>query len=334
MESRRADVVTANGRRNFMVAMSALLTASLSRAQTSAKVYRVTFLLTTPPQSFQHLLTALNEGLRSHGYVEGRNLVMEYRHADGKSERLPELAMEIVRSRPDVIVTGTNPQTHAVKRATQTIPVVMIVGTDVINEGFAASLGRPGGNITGLTWDVGIAMIGKRFEFLKEAVPKLSRVAVLWDPAADPAAFESAIKDGAANVGLKLIWLTFAGDLEAHFAEAQRAGAEAIFTGGGARLFLARKEIVALAARYRMPDMHYTAEFVEAGGLMSYAPNLPDMFRRAAVYIDKILRGARPAELPIEQPTRLDLVINLRTAKALGLSLPNSLLLRADRVLE
>jgi putative ABC transport system substrate-binding protein len=127
-----------------------------------------------------------------------------------------------------VIVTGTNPQTHAVKRATQSIPVVMIVGTDVINEGFAASLGRPGGNITGLTWDVGIATIGKRFQFLKEAVPKVSRVAVLWDPGADAAAFESAIKDGAANVGLKLIWLTFSGDLEAHFAEAQRAGAEAI----------------------------------------------------------------------------------------------------------
>jgi putative ABC transport system substrate-binding protein len=326
--------MTTTGRRDFMLATSTLLAAALARAQTATKVHRVTFLGTIPPQTVQHLLTALSEGLRSHGYVEGRNLLMEHRHTDGKSERLPELAAEVVRSRPDVIVTGTNPHTHAVKRATQTIPVVMIVGTDVVNEGFAASLGRPGGNITGLTWDVGIVTVGKRFEFLKEAVPKLSRVAVLWDSGADAVAFESAIKEGAANVGLKLIWLTFAGDLEAHFAEAQRAGAEAIFTGGGGGLFRVRNEIVALATRYRLPDMHYATEFVEAGGLMSYAPNLPDMFRRAAVHIDKILRGAKPAELPIEQPTRIDLVINLRTAKALGLSLPSSLLLRADRVLE
>lgn len=317
-----------------MLTMSTLLAASFARGQTAAKVHRVSFLGTNPPQAIQHLLTALTEGLRSHGYAEGRNLVLEYRHSDGKTERLPELAAELVRSRPDVIVTGTNPGTHAAKRATQTIPIVMIVGTDVVNEGFAASLGRPGGNITGLTWDVGVVTMAKRFDFLKDALPKLSRVAVLWDPGADAAAFEFAIKDGAASVGLKLIWLKVTDDLEALFAEAQRAGAEAIFTGGGGRLFRLRKEVVALAARYRLPDTHYSAEFVEAGGLMSYAPNLPDMFRRAATHIDKILRGAKPAELPVEQPTRIDLVVNLKTAKALGLSLPNSLLVRADRIIE
>lgn len=322
------------GRRNFMLAMGTLLAASFARAQTATRVYRVVWLGANPPKGTEHLITALTEGLRSHGYVEGRNLVFEYRHADGKIERLPELAAEVVRSRPDVIVTGTNPPTHTAKRATQTIPIVMIVGTDVVNEGLVASLGRPGGNITGLTWDVGVVTMAKRFEFLKEAMPKLSRVAVLWDPGADAAAFESAIKEGAASLGLKLIWLKVTDDLEALFAETQRAGAEAIFTGGGARLFRLRKEVVALAARYRLPDTHYSGEFVEAGGLMSYAPNLPDMFRRAAIHIDKILRGAKPAELPVEQPTRIDLVVNLKTAKALGLSLPNSLLVRADRVIE
>lgn len=327
-------MVLTTGRRQFVLAASALLGAALARAQTAGKVHRVTWLGVVPPQTFQHLVTALTEGLRALGYVEGRNLVLEWRHADGKVERFAELASEVVRSKPDVIVTGTNPGIHAAKRATRTIPIVMIVGTDVVKEGFVASLGRPGGNITGLTWDVGVVTMAKRFEFLKEALPGLSRVAVLWDSGADAAAFESAIKEGAASVGLKLVWLKVTDDLEPLFAEAQRAGAQAIFTGGGARLFRMRKEVVALSARYRLPDTHYSGEFVEAGGLMSYAPNLPDMFRRAATYVDKILRGAKPAELPVEQPIRVDLVINLRTAKALGLALPNSLLLRADRVIE
>jgi ABC-type uncharacterized transport system substrate-binding protein len=326
--------MTPSGRRKFMLMMSTLLAAPFARAQTATKVHRVVWLAANPPTAIQHLVTALTEGLRSHGHVEGRNLVLEFRHADGKMERLPELATEVARSRPDVIVTGTNLFTHAAKRATQTIPIVMIVGTDVVREGFVASFGRPGGNITGLTWDVGVVTMAKRFDFLKEALPKLSRVAVLWDSGADAAAFESAIKEGAASLGLKLIWLKVTDDLEALFAEVQRAGAEAIFTGGGGRLFRLRKEVVALAARYRLPDTHYSAEFVEAGGLMSYAPNLPDMFRRAAIHIDKILRGAKPAELPVEQPARIDLVVNLKTAKALGLSLPNSLLVRADRVIE
>jgi putative tryptophan/tyrosine transport system substrate-binding protein len=317
-----------------MLGTSALLAAALARAQTAGKVHRVIFLGVSPPKTFQHLVAALTDGLRALGYIEGRNLVLEWRHTEGKVERLSELASEVVRDKPDVIVTGTNPGTHAAKRATQTIPIVMIVGTDVVKEGFVATLRRPGGNITGLTWDVGVATMAKRFDFLKEALPGLSRVAVLWDPGADAAAFESAIKEGAASVDLKLIWLKVTDDLEPLFAEAQRAGAEAIFTGGGARLFRLRKEVVTLAARYRLPDTHYSGEFVEAGGLMSYAPNLPDMFRRAATHIDKILRGAKPAELPVEQPTRIDLLINLKTAKALGLSLPNSLLLRADRVIE
>ena len=321
-------------RRHFMIATSALLVASLARAQTAGKVPRVGFLALYPPDGFQHLITALMEGFRGHGYVDGRNLVFEWHHADGKVERLAEAALELARSRPDVIVTGTNPGTNAAKRATQTIPIVMIVSTDVVKEGFVSSLARPGGNITGLTWDVGLEIVAKRFEFLKEVLPKISRVAVLWDPGQDAAGFESVIKEGAASVGVKLIWLNVAEDLEPAFAEARRAGAQAIFTGGGARLFRLRKEVVSLAARYRLPDSHYSAEFAEAGGLMSYAPNVPDMYRRAANYVDKILRGAKPADLPVERPTRIDLLVNRTTAKALGLSLPQSLLLRAERVIE
>lgn len=321
-------------RRHFMIATSALLVASLARAQTAGKVPRVGFLALYPPDGFQHLIAALMEGFRGHGYVDGRNLVFEWHHADGKVERLAEAALELARSRPDVIVTGTNPGTNAAKRATQTIPIVMIVSTDVVKEGFVSSLARPGGNITGLTWDVGLEIVAKRFEFLKEVLPKISRVAVLWDPGQDAAGFESVIKEGAASVGVKLIWLNVAEDLEPAFAEARRAGAQAIFTGGGARLFRLRKEVVSLAARYRLPDSHYSAEFAEAGGLMSYAPNVPDMYRRAANYVDKILRGAKPADLPVERPTRIDLLVNRTTAKALGLSLPQSLLLRAERVIE
>lgn len=322
------------GRRQFMTAASAMLAASLARAQTARKIYRVSYLSFNPAVASQPPLSPLTEGLRELGYVEGRNLVFEVRHADGQMARLAEVAQEMVRGQPDLIVTAVNAQTHAARRATSTIPIVMIVGTDVIKEGFVASLGRPGGNITGLTWDVGLEIMAKRFEFLKEALPTLSRVAVLWDPGQDAAGFESVIKEGGASVGVKLIWVKITDDLASAFAEAQRAGAEAIFTGGGARLFRSRKEVVALAARYRLPDTHYSGEFVEVGGLMSYAPNLPDMFRRGASYVDKILRGAKPAELPVERPTRVDLLINLRTARGLGLALPPSLLLRAQRVLE
>ena len=321
-------------RRQFLMAAGALLAAPLARAQTAGRIYRVGYLATYPPQTFSQLLVALIEGLRDLGYVEGRNLVFDRRHADGKTERLPEVASELARSNPDVIVTSVNAQTHAAKRATQTIPIVMIVGTDVVAEGFVASLARPGGNITGLTWDVGLEIMAKRFEFLKEALPRVSRVAVLWDPGQDAQAFRRVIEQGAAAVGVTLIWPEVTDDLEKAFATAVRERAEAVFTGGGSRLFRMRKEVVELAARHRLPDTHYSGEFVEAGGLMSYAPNLPDMFKRAATHIAKILRGAKPGDLPVEQPAKVDLLINLKTAKALGITIPPSLLIRADRVIE
>jgi putative ABC transport system substrate-binding protein len=279
-------------------------------------------------------VAAFLDGLRESGYVEGRNLVFDVRHGDGKPERMPEVARELVAGKPDVIVTGVNLQTRAARDATRTIPIVMSVGTDVVAEGFVASLARPGGNITGVTWDVGLEVMPKRFEYLKEAVPKLSRVAVLWDQGQDAPDFKSSIAEGGRSVGLTLVWIDYDEDHEQMFRAAARERVQALFTGGGARLFRHRKAIVELALKYRLPDTHYSGEFVEAGGLMSYAPNLPNLFRRAATYVDKILRGAKPADLPVERPTKLDLVINLKTAKALGLTVPQSLLLRADRVIE
>lgn len=329
------------GRRRFLAGMGALLAAPIAGAQPAGKVYRVGYLMSqAQPRSATQV--ALVQALGELGYAEGRNLVFERHHAHGTAERLPEAARALAASKPDVIVTSVNAFTRAAQRATQTIPIVMVVGTDVVEEGFVASLSRPGSNITGLTWDVGVELMAKRFEHLKEALPGLSRVAVLWDPGQDARSFRSIITQGAEALGVKLIWIElttkrsadFAAELEQAFATARRGGAQAIFTGGGARLFRNRKRVVELAAEHRLPDTHYSGEFVEAGGLMAYAPNLPEMFKRAARYVDKILRGAAPADLPVEQPTRIDLLINLKTAKALGLSLPRSLLLRADRLIE
>jgi putative tryptophan/tyrosine transport system substrate-binding protein len=322
-------------RRAFVALIgSALALPPLARAQRREKVHRVVYISPNPVQTVSPLVAALLDGLRELGYSQGRNLAFEVRHADGKQERLAEVVRELVASKPDVIVTGINISTHLVRRATQTIPIVMTVGTGVVEEGIAASLARPGGNVTGVTWDVGLEVMPKRFEFLKEAVPGLSGVAVLWDQGQDAAEFRRSIEQGGAAAGVTLIWINYDDDHDHMFKAAVRERAQAVFTGGGARFFRHRKAIVELAARYRLPDTHYSSEFVEAGGLMSYAPNLANLFRRAAVYVDKILRGANPAELPIERPVKLDLVINLAKAKSLGLTIPQSLLLRADRVIE
>ena len=322
-------------RRSFIAAIGgALVLPRAARAQQRGSVHRVVYISPNPITPIAPLMAALLDGLRELGYVQGHNLAFEVRHADGKPARLPEVAREAVASKPDVIVTGINVTTHLVRKHTSTIPIVMAVGTGVVEEGLVASLARPGGNVTGVTWDVGLEVMPKRFEFLKQAVPGVSRVAVLWDAGQDAAAFKRAIEHGGAAAGVTLIWIDYDDDLEQMFKAAVREKAQAVFTGGGGRFFRHRKAIAELATRYRLPDTHYSGEFVDAGGLMSYAPNLPDLFRRAAVYVDKILRGAKAADLPVERPVKLDLVINLKTAKALGLSLPQSLLVHADRVIE
>jgi putative ABC transport system substrate-binding protein len=269
--------------------------------------------------------------------VEGGNLVFDYRHADGQAGQLPEVAREIVRDKPDVIVTSVNAFTRIARQATSIIPIVMVVGTDVIREGLVGTLARPGGNITGLAWEAGPGVYTKRIEFLKEILPGLSRVALLWDQGQDAAAFRGVFERDASEAGLSVIRLDMVkeeADLEPHFVKAVREGAQALATGGGNRLFRQHKRVVELAAKYRLPDTHYDSIFVDAGGLMSYAPSLQGLFKRSAIYVDRILKGAKPAELPIEQPTQFDLVINLQTAKTLGITIPQSLLLRADRLIE
>lgn len=321
-------------RRRLLLSVGVCLLPALARAQPAGRVYRVVYLTVFPPQPRTRYIDILKRGLRESGYIEGHNLVFEFRHVDGKTERLPELAREIAQSGPDVIVTGINAQTRAAQEATRTIPIVMIVGTNVVKEGFVASLARPGGNVTGLTWDAGLEVMTKRFEFLKEAVPGLSRVAVLWDPGQDAAAFRDEMAKAAAMAKLDVIWLEVQEELEPLYAKAVREGAQALASGGGARLFRWRRQVAELAAKYRLPDAHYDSAFVDAGGLMSYAPSLTGLFAGAAVFVDKILKGASPAMLPVEQPTKFDLVINLSAARKFGLDLPRSLLLRADRLVE
>jgi len=321
-------------RRRFVALIGSALAAPLVRAQAANRVYRIGYVSTYPSQKPSRLLAAFLDGLRALGYVEGKNLVFDHRHADGKPERMPEVMRELATSNPDVIVTGVNAQTRAARQATHSIPIVMVIGTDVEAEGLVASLAHPGGNITGLSWDVDLKNLSKRLELLKEALPALSRVAVLWDRGQDAPALKANYERAGAALGLSLIWIDYTAELEQMFRIAQRERAEALFAGGGARLYANRKNIVALAAKYRLPDAYYTGEFVEAGGLMSYAPNLPARFRQAASYVDKILRGARPADLPVERPEMIELLINLKTAKALGLTIPQSLLVRAERVIE
>jgi putative ABC transport system substrate-binding protein len=326
--------VTRLTRRRLLLSAGALLLPAAARAQPAGRVYRVVYMTIFPPQPHTRYIDFLKRALRESGYVEGRNLVFEFRHVDGKTERLPELARNIAQSGPDVIVTAVNAQTRAAQQATRTIPIVMIVGTNVVQEGFVASLAQPGGNITGLTWDAGLAVITKRFEFLKEAVPGLSRVAVLWDPGQDAAAFRDEMAKAAAMARLEVIWLEVQEELEPLYAKAVREGAQALASGGGARLFRWRRQVAGLAAQYRLPDAHYDSAFVDAGGFMSYAPSLQGLFRRSAAYVDKILRGANPADLPIQQPTQFELVINLKTARTLGIDIPRPLLLRADRLVQ
>jgi len=320
------------GRRQFLTVWSALLAAPLVRAEQAARTHRVGFLSTSGGGT--DLRRALLDGLRDLGYVEGRNLEVLLRHGAGKIELLPEAANELVRAGPDVIVTSINATTRAALKATRTIPIVMVIGTDVVAEGFVASLASPGGNVTGLTWGFDAGQIGKRFELLKEAVPHVSRIAALWDPGQDAASARSALERGASAVGAQLIVVEFQDDLDGVFATAVGEGAQALITVGGARIFRRRKDVVALAAKHQLADVHYTRDFVEAGGLMSYAPTLLGNYERAAAYVDRILKGARPADLPVEQPTRVEVMVNLKAARMRGVTLPQSILLRADRVIE
>ena len=320
-----------------VLAVSLLLAPLAAVAQQAPKVTKIGLLTPSSPTGSGHLVEAFRQGLRELGHVEGKTFVVEARYGDGRSERLAELARELVTLKPDVIVTSTDVATAAVKRATRTIPIVMALSTDPVATGFVASLTRPGGNITGLS-NISAALSGKRLELLREAVPGLSRVAFLWNPDVRGALLDyKEIEAVARSLRLELYSLevSTAEDLDRAFSALTSQRAQAfIVTAANVVIFGRRAEIARFAQSSRLPSMYSTKEYVDAGGLMSYGPSAPDMFRRAAVYVDKILKGTKPADLPVEQPTKFELVINLKTATGLGVAIPPSLLLRADHVIE
>jgi len=317
-------------RRIGLAVVLGLIIAPLDgEAQQAGKVARVG-VLAVSAEAFSPRIEAFRKGLREHGYVEGKNVVLEYRYAEGKLDRLPDLAAQLVALKVDVIVTASPPAVRAAKNATSTIPIVFAAVGDPVAIGLVESLARPGQNITGLSIG-GPELDGKRLELLKEAVPKISRVAVLF---AEMPRKEREIAAQALGIQLISLPVRELGDIEPAFETARKENVHALLTSPSPLLNTVRERIVELAARNRLPAMYGGPEFVEAGGLMSYAPSYTDLFRRAATYVDKILKGAKPADLPVEQPTKFELVINLKTAKTLGLTIPQSLLLRADQVIE
>jgi ABC-type uncharacterized transport system substrate-binding protein len=323
----------------FCFALSALLFALClpAHAQQRTKIPRIGYLNGASASSYAARTEAFREGLRELGYVEGKDILIESRYAEGKLDRLPALAAELVRLKVELIVTGGGGgATRSAKEATATIPIVMAMDNDPVGQGLVASLGRPGGNVTGLS-TLNPEISGKRLELLKEIVPKLSRVAVLGTSTSPSTALplKKEVEPAAGASGVKLQFLDVQGpkDIGAAFREASKGRAEAILVLAGPVWPSQRKQVADLAAKSRLPAIYPFPEFVEAGGLVSYSANVVDLFRRAATYVDKILKGAKPADLPVEQPTKFELVINLKTAKQIGLAIPPNVLARADKVI-
>jgi ABC-type uncharacterized transport system substrate-binding protein len=322
-------------RRRFVgVSLSALLLQSVAEAQPTAKIYRVGFLLGATEESVVSLFNALDEGLRDLGYVEGRNFVFERRYAAGKIDRLPELAAELVRVHVDVIVTGTNIHVAAARGATETIPIVMVFAADPVKSGFVKSLARPGGNITGLSADASPELWAKYLALLKEIDPKLSRVGVLGQVSSQVGFSELEQASRKLSIAIEVADIQSPENLNSAFDALVAKEIGALLIVVGPLTYLLREPIAELALKHRLPSITNTDQFVQAGLLMSYGPNLTELYRRAASYVDKILHGASPADLPVEQPTKFKLVINLKAAKTLGLTIPSKLLFTADEVIE
>jgi len=305
-------------------------------AQQAKKIPRVGFLVPGSPSSYSARIEAFRQGLGELGYVEGQNIIIEYRYAEGKSDRFPVLASELVRLKVDVIVTGTTPAIQAVKNMTSTIPIVMAEVADPVAIGLVASLARPGGNITGFT-TLSPDLDGKRLELLKETLPKVTRVAYIWDPANSGMRIRFKEVQSAAQVlaiSLQSMEVRNPKELESTLEAAIRERPGALMVPNPTVLAYGR-QIVDFAAKNRLPLVYDTREHAEkAGGLMSYGPNFADLLRRAATYVDRILKGAKPADLPVEQPTKFELVINLKAAKQIGLTIPPNVLARADKVIK
>jgi putative ABC transport system substrate-binding protein len=327
-------------RRETVLVLLALGAAPLAvEAQQAAKVARIGY-LSSGLSSNPHLRDAFLQGLRDLGYVEGRNVVIAYRDAEGKLERVPALAAELVALKVDVIfVAGGTRVTLAAMQATKTLPIVFTGVGDPVESGLVTSLARPGGNVTGLS-GLGPELVGKRLELLKQAVPGVDRVAVLFLPGALGERTDKDMLTGAdvaaraLGVRLQFVEARGADEFARAFADMGSARAGALTVLPSNRFLREHRRLVDLAAKNRLPAVYTSREFVDAGGLMSYGANEPDLFRRAAIYVDKILKGAKPGDLPVEQPTKFELVINLKTAKALGLTIPQSVLAHADEVIQ
>ena len=312
-----------------------VVAGAAAQAQQPGKVPRIGLLSPFSPSATASWHQAFRQGLRDLGWVEGKNVSIEYRYAEGKSDRLPELAADLVRLKVNIIVAAVNTDALAAKNATRTIPIVVASAGDPVAIGLVASLARPGGNITGLS-QISPELAGKRLELLKEIVPKLSRVAVIWNPqgTTSPLSWKE-IQLPARELGVQLhsLEIQSPNDFAKAFEEATRARAGALAIMPDPLFARNLKRIAELAAKSRLPSIFHLEEFVESGGLVAYGVDRSDQFRRAATYVDKILKGAKPADLPVEQPTKFELVINLKAAKQIGLTIPPNVLARADRVI-
>ena len=324
-------------RRTFLCGLTlGTLSAPLADAQQPAKVPRIGYLTAVSFSAVAANIEAFRQGLRELGYVEGRNIIIEYRAAEGKLDRLPALAAELVRLKVDLIVSGGPTVTRPAKEATGTIPIVMTFDSDPVGNGTIASLARPGGNITGLS-ALAPELSGKQLELLKETVPRLSRVAVLGvstQPGYAQVTKEMELAAGALRVKLQYLDVLTYKDIESIFRAATKGRADAAVVLMSTGTFTHQTEIAHLAAKYRLPAIFSGREPVEAGGLMCYGVSLLDLYRRSAIYVDKILKGAKPADLPVDQPTKFEFIVNLKTAKQIDLTIPPNVLARADQVIQ
>jgi putative tryptophan/tyrosine transport system substrate-binding protein len=316
-------------------ALAFVICGAVAPAQQPTKVHRIG-ILSPPSASFiSARLEPLRQRLRELGYIEGKNILVDYRYAEGKLERLPELAAELVQLKGDVIVTFSNTGILAAKKASATIPIVFGVASDPVGSGLVNSLARPGGNITGLSSNAA-DLDGKRLEVLKEAFPKVTRVAFIWQsggPRGNRPLTELEVAAKALGVKLQSLEVRALDDFDSAFARAKRDGAQALIAATSPLLNTQQSQVLDFAAKNRLPAMYPTNEFVEAGGLMSYGANYTDLFRRAADFVDKILKGTKPADIPVEKPKTFEFVVNLKTAKQIGLTVSPTVLARADRVI-
>ena len=325
-------------RRDFITLLggAAIAWPLVARAQQLAKVHRVGMLWTSARERVWHLHQGILEGLRALGYVEGRNVIFDDRFAEGKMDKLPSLAAELVSLRPDVIVVAPNTSIRAVMQASHTIPIVTAYSAEPVANGLVASLARPGGNITGLTSDVTDETYGLRLQLLKEINAKTSRVAVVWNPEAVAMKALQASEEAAKRMSITITSheIRNIADIEPTLSSIKKEGDDGMLVINDGLAYARRQDFIDFAARERLPTMYGSRESVDDGGLISYGVNTTALYRRAASFVDKILKGANPGDLPIEQPTIMELVINVRTAKAIGLTIPESFLVRADDVIE